>query len=383
MALQKQLFLFASALLLVSNLQNYGVAQEVPCYFIFGDSFAVNGNDKNLNTLKADYLPYGVDFPGGPSGRFSDGRTMVDIIAHNIGFKEDIPSFLTVANNSEEILKGANYASGAAILQAEISGTKVTVVSLTKQEEEHQKTVKLITEKLGDKNKAEEHLKSCLYTVGVGSNDYLIDYYVAGNNGSEPKGKKPSEAFAENLVDGYLFDHLNALYKASARKVAVFGLGPLGCCPSEVAKYPINQKCISVIDTDMTIFNSRIPTIIERLNKEFQDAQFTYIDMFKLTESAFAGFKVVDKPCCEVNDKGMCVPNKKNCENPKDHFFWDGYRPTENANLVLANLAYNASVPAQAKPFNIEQLVSKTAKKNEAPAAKAPAAETPSAETPK
>lgn len=58
-----------------------GAAPQVPCYFIFGDSLVDNGNNNQLQSLaRADYLPYGIDFPGGPSGRFSNGKTTVDAI---------------------------------------------------------------------------------------------------------------------------------------------------------------------------------------------------------------------------------------------------------------------------------------------------------------
>lgn len=54
---------------------------QVPCYFIFGDSLVDNGNNNQLSSLaRANYLPYGVDFPGGPTGRFSNGKTTVDVI---------------------------------------------------------------------------------------------------------------------------------------------------------------------------------------------------------------------------------------------------------------------------------------------------------------
>lgn len=56
----------------------------VPCYFVFGDSLADPGNNNNLNTIaKANYAPYGADFPGGPNptGRFTNGRTYADFIS--------------------------------------------------------------------------------------------------------------------------------------------------------------------------------------------------------------------------------------------------------------------------------------------------------------
>lgn len=54
---------------------------QVPCYFIFGDSLMDNGNNNHLvTTAKANYVPYGIDFPDGPTGRFSNGRNIVDVV---------------------------------------------------------------------------------------------------------------------------------------------------------------------------------------------------------------------------------------------------------------------------------------------------------------
>lgn len=59
----------------------YGEAPQVPCFFIFGDSLVDSGNNNYLPTLaKVNYLPYGVDFPIGATGRFCNGRTSVDIL---------------------------------------------------------------------------------------------------------------------------------------------------------------------------------------------------------------------------------------------------------------------------------------------------------------
>lgn len=55
--------------------------QLVPAMFIFGDSLIDNGNNNDLPSFaKANYFPYGIDFNGGPTGRFSNGYTMVDTI---------------------------------------------------------------------------------------------------------------------------------------------------------------------------------------------------------------------------------------------------------------------------------------------------------------
>lgn len=70
-------------LVLVASAASWAARSEpqVPCYFIFGDSLVDNGNNNNMATLAiANYLPYGIDFPAGASGRFSNGLTTVDVI---------------------------------------------------------------------------------------------------------------------------------------------------------------------------------------------------------------------------------------------------------------------------------------------------------------
>lgn len=52
-----------------------------PALYIFGDSVVDGGNNNDLNTYaKANYLPYGVDFPISVTGRFTNGLTITDFL---------------------------------------------------------------------------------------------------------------------------------------------------------------------------------------------------------------------------------------------------------------------------------------------------------------
>lgn len=52
-----------------------------PALYVFGDSLFDSGNNNLLPTFaKADFLPYGVNFVRGVTGRFTDGRTVPDFI---------------------------------------------------------------------------------------------------------------------------------------------------------------------------------------------------------------------------------------------------------------------------------------------------------------
>lgn len=55
--------------------------KQVPCLFLMGDSLFDNGNNNLLITqAKANYPPYGIDYPYGPTGIFSNGRNIVDYL---------------------------------------------------------------------------------------------------------------------------------------------------------------------------------------------------------------------------------------------------------------------------------------------------------------
>lgn len=88
------------------------LAKETPANFVFGDSLVEAGNNNYIVTLsKADYPPNGIDF-GKPTGRYTNGRTIIDIIGQNLGFKGFTPPYLAPTTAGPVILKGANYASG-------------------------------------------------------------------------------------------------------------------------------------------------------------------------------------------------------------------------------------------------------------------------------
>lgn len=77
-----------AVLLMVSIVQCVNVAlgsQKVPAMFVFGDSIVDVGNNNYLRSYaKSNYPPYGIDYPGGPSGRFSNGKNIVDMLGKHL-----------------------------------------------------------------------------------------------------------------------------------------------------------------------------------------------------------------------------------------------------------------------------------------------------------
>lgn len=70
-------------LILHCSVSDLGVeASQVPAMFVFGDSIVDTGNNNFINSIaKANYYPYGCDsFSRFPTGRFSNGKTVVDFM---------------------------------------------------------------------------------------------------------------------------------------------------------------------------------------------------------------------------------------------------------------------------------------------------------------
>lgn len=75
------LSLVLTFLWLTATVSSQSQQPQVPCFFIFGDSLVDNGNNNGILTLaRANYMPYGIDFPQGITGRFTNGKTFVDVL---------------------------------------------------------------------------------------------------------------------------------------------------------------------------------------------------------------------------------------------------------------------------------------------------------------
>lgn len=54
---------------------------QVSALWVFGDSLVDNGNNNYLSSLaKANFYPYGIDSIRGPTGRFSNGKNVIDYL---------------------------------------------------------------------------------------------------------------------------------------------------------------------------------------------------------------------------------------------------------------------------------------------------------------
>lgn len=339
------LFFFSSATYCVVG------KPQVPCLFIFGDSLSDSGNNNNLATdAKVNYRPYGIDFPAGPTGRFTNGRTSVDIITELLGFDHFIPPYANT--HGADIVQGVNYASGAAGIRNETGTHLGPDISMGLQLQHHTDIVSQIAKKLGY-DKVQQHLNKCLYYVNIGSNDYLNNYLLPQHYPT--KGKYTTDQYAAALVQE-LSTYLKGIHGLGARKFSLVGLGLLGCVPHEISTHGKNDsRCIQEENNAALLFNDKLKALVDRLNKELTDSKFIFINSAVIRHSQLKLPDLVK--CCKVGSNGQCIPNTKPCKARNLHPFFDAFHPTEVVNKLSANLAYNAPAPSFAYPMDICRLV--------------------------
>ncbi|KAJ1400107.1 SGNH hydrolase superfamily [Sesbania bispinosa] len=323
--------------------QNVSVSEMVPAMFVFGDSLVDNGNNNHLASFaKANYFPYGIDFIGGPTGRFTNGYTVVDEIAELLGLPL-IPAY--VEASEDEVLHGVNYASAAAGILDATGGNFIGRIPLDEQIRNFENTLDEITGNLGADYMATA-LPRCIFSVGMGNNDYLNNYLMPNY---PTRNQYNSQQYADLLAQTYN-QQLTSLYNLGARKFVISGLGLMGCIPNILAR-SATGSCSEEVNSLVQLFNQNVKTMLSNFNTNLPGAKFIFVDtsrMFRdiLVNARSYGFTVVDTGCCGIGrNRGQitCLPFQTPCLNRNQYVFWDAFHPTEAMNILLAKMAFNGN----------------------------------------
>ncbi|XP_042008455.1 GDSL esterase/lipase At1g71691-like [Salvia splendens] len=327
----------------------------VPALFIFGDSLIDNGNNNDLPSFaKANYFPYGIDFNGGPTGRFSNGYTMVDTIAELLGLPL-IPPYSQASG--DQIRYGVNYASAAAGILDDTGRNFVSRIPFNQQIKNFESSLEQIKSSSGAQDVSKDLAKS-IFFVGMGSNDYLNNYLMPNY---DTKDHYNPQQFADLLVQQYS-QQLTNLYNLGARKFVIGGIGLMGCIPSILAQSS-NGVCSDEVNQLVQPFNFNTKTMVNNLITTKPGSVFTYIDignMFQdlISNAGSYGFSVLNEGCCGIGKNSgqiTCLPFQTPCPDRSKYIFWDAFHPTEAVNVLFGHKAFNGSSNF-AYPFSIQQL---------------------------
>ncbi|PSS07709.1 GDSL esterase/lipase [Actinidia chinensis var. chinensis] len=337
--------------------------RDAPAMYVFGDSVMDPGNNIFLEThVKVNFTPYGVDFPAGPTGRFTNGYTIADFWYTWFGVrsKEPIPlPYMHPLSRQKPNTKGFNYASGTAGIFPDTGSTLGKNLPLGQQVKLFGDTAQQYLPSLGAyKNKAKlsQALSESIFVVCMGGNDY-INYLQPGFNTS--KLYNPQQ-FGEFLVNE-LGNHLQDLYKVGARKFVVFEIAPLGCLPDFIDKTKPSTLCNEKINGFVSIFNKNLGVKLNKLKSMLDGSTFVTAKAYQLIydivhNPLHHGFADARYPCCASgsNGTGDCKPGTVPCRNRGSRVFWDTVHPTEVLYRRIAGDCFNGK--GLCTPMNIVQL---------------------------
>ncbi|XP_031392277.1 GDSL esterase/lipase At5g45670-like [Punica granatum] len=313
----------------------------VPCYFIFGDSINDNGNNNNRDTkIKATSPPYGINYPDDPTGRFTNGQNIADLIVEFLGFESRLAPYANATD--EDIIRGlVNYASGGVGILEETG--KESILG-------------------GNKALARSHLSKCLHHISLGNNDFSGNYFRPWQFSSSRKYNP--ELFANRLVET-LTERIRTLYEYGARKVILSGVTMIGRMPSALAHHPLRRsQCVEEYHIPVRIYNAKLKSLVDNFNRDYSDAKFIYVDDFsnlrEIMDSPLSyGFAVTDQACCGIGKNHasiLCLPNFIPCKNRDQYVFWDSWHPTEAASLVAVKRLFGNNARSFTYPITILEL---------------------------
>ncbi|CAN1336162.1 GDSL esterase/lipase At1g71250 [Linum perenne] len=163
--------------LLMMIMMTAAESARVPAMFVFGDSLVEVGNNNYLSSIaKSNYYPYGIDYNRGPTGRFSNGKTFVDLLGELVGVGYP-PAFADPTAVGSRILGGVNYASAAAGILDESGQHYGQRYSLSQQVLNFETTLYQLRATLGAANLT-DYLSKSLAVLVFGSNDYINNYLM-------------------------------------------------------------------------------------------------------------------------------------------------------------------------------------------------------------
>ncbi|KAL5768454.1 hypothetical protein ACOSQ2_015237 [Xanthoceras sorbifolium] len=348
-----QFLIIVSFLLPLTNSFDF----NFPAVFNFGDSNSDTG-ELIASGIESINPPYGEIYFKHPSGRYCDGRLIIDFLLDAM----DLP-FLNAYLDSIGIpsfRKGCNFAAaGSTILPA--TATSVSPFSFAIQVSQFLRFKARVLElqakgkKLDKYLPAEAYFQKGLYMFDIGQNDLAGAFY-----------SKTFDQIVASIptILLELETGLKNLYEQGARNFWIHNTGPLGCITQNVAKFGTDpsildeQGCVSGHNQAAKLFNLQLHALSKKLQGVFADSNITYVDIYSIKSNLIAnysryGFEQPIMACCgyggapfNYDSQISCGQTKvingtsvtaKACNDSTEYVNWDGIHYTEAANQYVSS----------------------------------------------
>ncbi|CAL4930669.1 unnamed protein product [Urochloa decumbens] len=337
----------------------------MPAAFIFGDSLVDAGNNNYIVSLsRANYPPNGIDFiDHQPTGRYTNGRTIVDILGQEMGLGGFVPPYMSPNTTGDAVMRGVNYASGGGGILNQTGSIFGGRLNLDAQIDNYANSRHDLIARHGEVA-AVSLLRGALFSVTMGSNDFLNNYLTPIFSVPE-RATTPPTAFIAAMIAKYR-QQLTRLYLLDARKIVVANVGPIGCIPYQRETNPsAGAACAAFPNQLAQSFNRRLRALVNELGAALPGSRFVYADVYHIVSDIIAnyrshGFEVADSACCYAGGRfGGLVPcglTSRYCADRAKYVFWDPYHPSDAANVLIARRILDGG-PADISPVNVRQLI--------------------------
>ncbi|XP_062206361.1 GDSL esterase/lipase At1g28600-like [Phragmites australis] len=326
-----------------------------PRVFSFGDSLADTGNfgfyygnDSGDPSLRP---PYGETYFHRATGRYSNGRLVIDFIADTLGLPF-VPPYLG-GRRAEDFACGANFAvSGATALSPDFfrdMGFNIGDgrVHLDMEMKWFRALLELLCS--GDLAGCSDMMSQSLFLVGeIGGNDYNIPLL----------SRVPYEnirSFTPSVV-AKISSTITELIGLGAKTLVVPGNLPIGCVPKYLLIFKSDKKddyepetgCLRWMNEFSQYHNKLLIKELENLRKLHPGVTIIYADYYGSAMEIFLSPERfgIENPlvaCCGgegtygVSLTTTCgYGDYKVCDNPDKYGSWDGFHPSEAAYRAIA-----------------------------------------------
>ncbi|EPS72894.1 hypothetical protein M569_01863, partial [Genlisea aurea] len=152
---------------------------EGRAFFVFGDSLVDSGNNNYLaTTARADAPPYGIDYPTHrPTGRFSNGLNIPDLISESIGAQESPLPYLSPQLTGQRLLVGANFASAGVGILNDTGVQFINIIKMPQQLAYFEQYQQRVTSLIGAAE-TRKLVNQALVLMTLGGNDFVNNYYL-------------------------------------------------------------------------------------------------------------------------------------------------------------------------------------------------------------
>ncbi|OIT21166.1 PREDICTED: GDSL esterase/lipase At5g33370-like [Nicotiana attenuata] len=353
---------FSFTIILMLSLFSFSLHKvEARAFFVFGDSLVDNGNNNYLITsARADSPPYGIDYPSHrPTGRFSNGLNIPDIISEQLGMEPTLP-YLSPELTGDKLLVGANFASAGVGILNDTGIQFLNIIRIGKQLEYFEQYQRRVSGVIGAEQ-TQQLVNSALVLITLGGNDFVNNYYLVPFSARSRQFSLPD--YVRYLISEYR-KILQKLYELGARRVLVTGTGPMGCVPAELAQRSRTGECAVELQLAASLFNPQLTQLLSDLNAQLAADVFVAANTYAMhmdfvSNPQAYGFVTSKIACCgqgPYNGIGLCTPLSNLCPNRDLYAFWDPFHPSEKANRIIVQQILTGSSEYM-NPMNLSSIM--------------------------